>query len=95
MYNLAHNLVDNPLNRYAIRDRMPLKHETRRLFDLVPAGHLNWCRQGIQLATVTQSGRLHYLLVHLRSEQGHHRRQMVGPNRENREVSGVAMAPQE
>jgi hypothetical protein len=27
MYNLAHNLVDNPINRYAIRDRMPLKHE--------------------------------------------------------------------
>jgi hypothetical protein len=27
MYNPAHNLVDNPINRYAIRDRMPLKRE--------------------------------------------------------------------
>jgi hypothetical protein len=28
MYDPAHNLVDNPINRYAIRDRMPLKPET-------------------------------------------------------------------
>jgi hypothetical protein len=27
MYDPAHNLVDNPINRYAIRDRMPLKQE--------------------------------------------------------------------
>jgi hypothetical protein len=27
MYDPAHNLVDNPINRYAIRDRMPLKRE--------------------------------------------------------------------
>jgi hypothetical protein len=27
MYNPAHNLVDNPINRYAIRDHMPLKRE--------------------------------------------------------------------
>ena len=27
MYDLAHNLVDNPINRYAIRDRMPLRRE--------------------------------------------------------------------
>ena len=28
MYDQAHNLVDNPINRYAIRDRMPLKRES-------------------------------------------------------------------
>jgi hypothetical protein len=27
MYDPGHNLVDNPINRYAIRDRMPLKQE--------------------------------------------------------------------
>jgi hypothetical protein len=27
MYDPAHNLVDNPINRYAIRDRSPFKQE--------------------------------------------------------------------
>jgi hypothetical protein len=31
MYDPAHNLVDNPINRYAIRDRMPLKQEPAAL----------------------------------------------------------------